>query len=44
MFYTRTLLLRPSVKGWPGNPLDFRPYKEMWLEDAASPGRATAKR
>ena len=44
MFYTRTLLTRPSVKGWPGNPLDFRPYKEMWLEEAANPSQATAKR
>ncbi len=31
-YYTRTLLIRPEVKGWPGNALDVRRYKEMWLE------------
>ncbi len=30
--YTRTMLMRPSLKGWPSNAGDIRRYKQMWLE------------
>lgn len=33
-FYTRTLLLRPEVKGFPPNAQDYRRYRDMWLEPA----------
>ncbi len=30
--YTRPILIRPSVKGYPGNPRDQRWYKNMYLD------------
>ncbi len=30
--YTRPILIRPSVKGFPGNPRDQRWYKNMYLD------------
>jgi ABC-type oligopeptide transport system substrate-binding subunit len=32
-FYTRPTLRAPSVRGWWPNPLDFHPYKYVWLEN-----------
>lgn len=34
-FYTRILLLRPEVKGFPPNAQDFRRYRDIYLEAPA---------
>ena len=31
-FYTNSYLLRPSVKGWHGNPIDYHPFEELSLQ------------
>jgi oligopeptide transport system substrate-binding protein len=31
-FYVRSMLIRPSVKGWHPTLLDHHPYKYVWLE------------
>ena len=34
-FYTNSYLLRPSVKGWHANPVDYHPFEELSLQPQA---------
>ena len=31
-FYTNIYLLKPSVRGWHSNPVDYHPLEELWLQ------------
>ena len=31
-FYTNSYLLRPSVRGWHGNPIDYHPFEDLSLQ------------
>jgi oligopeptide transport system substrate-binding protein len=38
-FYVRSMLIQPTVKGWFPTILDHHPYKYVYLDAAAAPGR-----
>lgn len=38
-FYVRSMLIQPMVKGWFPTILDHHPYKYVYLDGAATPGR-----